>query len=362
MPNPYITTRDFHIDLIEFVAIIFVLLYHSTIDRCDVTSSNDASVHFRYWLRSILSTCVPLFFFANGYLLLNKPWNFQKHIRKTIKIVLLFVVWSALTLYAKMYIDGEYLGIKETIASTLFLKPGWNNHLWFLKVLTIIYVLFPVIRYLYEKRRIFLYFTFICIVSTMGSRLAKDITTFLSSFVPHHSSLNSIDFSFGFLPMQEWHWWAFVFFCVGGLAYNYKSKIMSISSSILNLTALAGILVNSSLLYITGYFYSRNEDKYFDIVWNGYNTLFTLFNVLCIWILCLNMKSESKLIRYISMNTLGIYLIHSIFQFILRPVLLQFSFRGLFVNTMAFAFVTLLLSIMTVWLMRKASWSKWLVS
>ena len=49
-----------------------------------------------------------------------------------------------------------------------------------------------------------------------------------------------------------------------------------------------------------------------DIVWNGYDTIFTFLNVFFIYLLCLNYKKDCKLIKDISINSLGIYFVHGL--------------------------------------------------
>lgn len=357
------TKRDFHIDFIEFFAIAFVLLYHSTLDYYNILEDDNSLHNFRYYLRSILSTCVPLFFFANGFLLLNKKFDLRKHIYKTIKITSLYFVWSALTIFIKMYICGQFLGIKETISSIIFLKLGWNNHLWFLKVLVVIYIIFPIIKYIYDSNRaLFIYFIVICSISTFGCNILSNIASVMVYIIGSHRVFDGYDFTFAFSPMKEWHWWAFVYFCVGGICYQYKNKIVAISAHKRNLLALFAIIVNSFLLYLIGVMYSHLNDKMYDIVWDGYDTIFTFINVISIYILCLNLNRGVKWIQIISINTLGIYLIHGFFIFSMRPILKAIGFSGSFLHTFLFAFFALAASLATTTLIRKIRFIKWLVS
>lgn len=69
------TERYHAIDIIKVLGLLFVILYHSATYQYDWLEDGQALFYFRYYFRTILSTCVPLFFFANGYLLLNKSFN-----------------------------------------------------------------------------------------------------------------------------------------------------------------------------------------------------------------------------------------------------------------------------------------------
>lgn len=70
------------IDVLECLGIVFVVFYHSTLYIYNILESNSAIYDIRYFMRSILSTCVPIFFFTNGYLLLNRKFDLDKHIKK----------------------------------------------------------------------------------------------------------------------------------------------------------------------------------------------------------------------------------------------------------------------------------------
>lgn len=319
--------------------------------------------NFRYYLMSILSTCVPLFFFANGFLLLNKKFDLKKHIYKTLKIVSLYFIWSTLTIFIKMYICGQFLGIKETIYSIIFLKLGWNNHLWFLRVLVVIYIIFPIIKYIYDnQRQLFIYFIVICSISTFGCNVLSNIASALVYTIGAHRVFDGYDFTFSFSPMKEWHWWALVYFCAGGICYQYKNKIATISANKRNLLALFTLILSSFFLYLIGVMYSHLNEKMYDIVWDGYDTIFTFANVISIYILCLNLNKDFKWIRIISINTLGIYLIHGLYIFSMRPTLKAIGFSGSFLHTLLFSIFVLVASLATTTLIRKIRFLKWLVS
>ena len=73
------------------------------------------------------------------------------------------------------------------------------------------------------------------------------------------------------------------------------------------------------LLGVLGYGYSILQKQLWDVVWNGYDTVFTACMVLCLFVLSLNWKRDSVLLRTVSANTLGIYLIHDVLNRILLP-------------------------------------------
>lgn len=130
------------IDLLEVIATLFVLLYHSSLYSCDFLSDASLGRYFLYYSRTILSTCVPLFFFANGYLLFGRDFDLRKHILKMAKLVFITAIWGIITLLLLQIIRHEYFSLKDLLISLWNWKQGWINHLWYMGALVCIYVFF----------------------------------------------------------------------------------------------------------------------------------------------------------------------------------------------------------------------------
>ena len=86
-------------------------------------------------------------------------------------------------------------------------------------------------------------------------------------------------------------------------------------------------------------------------MWNGYDTIFTFFNVIFIYTLCLNYKKEFKLIKTISLNTMGIYLVHNIFTNLFTQHVTD-RMENIGFNTV-FAIIVLLLSLLLSIILKK---------
>ena len=140
-----------HIDILEFIAIFFVILYHSTLYSYDFLMECKFTHYVLYYFRTILSTCVPLFFFANGYLLFGKSFALRKHILKMIKLIALTMIWAIITLIFLQPIKQETLSLVEFIKSIWHWKQGWINHLWYMGALICIYVFFPLLKNAYDN-------------------------------------------------------------------------------------------------------------------------------------------------------------------------------------------------------------------
>ena len=143
-----------HIDLLESIAILFVIIYHGTIYSHDITQEATVSNYLLYFARTILSTCVPLFFFANGYLLFNKPFNLRKHVKKTIRLIALVFIWMVLLMPIYMFVAGEPWRLGTFASNILSMTTAWSmNIFWFIGALICMYILFPALKALFDTNR-----------------------------------------------------------------------------------------------------------------------------------------------------------------------------------------------------------------
>jgi surface polysaccharide O-acyltransferase-like enzyme len=105
------------------------------------------------------------------------------------------------------------------------------------------------------------------------------------------------------------------------------------------------------LLFLYGVIVSKRQNHVWDVVWNGYDSIFTLINVVSIYILSLQYKSKGiigKGIKMIGENSLGIYFLHIIIGSILFPVFLETTFATTFLANIIFAFTVLAFSLLIV--------------
>ena len=102
-----------------------------------------------------------------------------------------------------------------------------------------------------------------------------------------------------------------------------------------------------------------------DIVWNGYDTIFTLINVVALYVISVYYKSVGwigSFIRIIGKNSLGIYFIHIIVGNILQPFYSQLECSTMFLTNIIYAFVILLCSLLFAIILKKIPIMKYLVS
>lgn len=347
-----------YIDLLEFIAIFFVIIYHATNYAYNfIDGTNSAILYIRYFFRTILSTCVPLFFFANGFLLLNQEFNLKKHIVKSVRLVLISFIWGAIDIFLLSCIKNTPFSIKEYINAIWTWKYGWINHLWYMGALICIYVLFPLIKCVYDnQKKVFYYFIIITMIFTFGNKALNLISSIFTYIFWGRNELISINWFNNFNPYREIYGYAFVYFCTGGLIKNYINFI-SCKKKIINLFCVISLISSMLCLFVVGIIISRICGKMWDVVWNGYDTIFTFINVVSIFILTTNYNGNNqyikRLIVLVSTNTLGIYLIHVVYIHALRLYVEKISFLCNILGNIIFAIIVLILSLITTILIKK---------
>ena len=134
--------RYSYLDLLKCIAMYGVVFYHGAIPWLPVLTDTPMS-YVNYFIMAILSMSVPVFFFVNGFLMFGKNFDMKRHIKKTVHILCVAVIWGVLTTVFLMIIRGEYLGIRGLFQTLWQLKANWISHLWFLGILVCIYLIFP---------------------------------------------------------------------------------------------------------------------------------------------------------------------------------------------------------------------------
>lgn len=298
------------LDLLKCMAMYGVIFYHGAIPWLPMLTDTSMS-YINYFIMAVLSISVPLFFFVNGFLMFGKPFDMKKHIKKTVHIVWVVVVWSVLTILVLMIIRGEYLGIKGILQTMWQLKANWISHMWFLGVLVCIYLVFPLLYVVYDNnRKIFVYFTAIGSLMVFGNTLLNEMGTLCTVIIGHPKILENLNFFHMFNPFKDTYSFAFIYFCLGGLACRYKDKMDQwLKKKGIGIAAFS-LIINLCCLFAVGVMYSKFSGSLWDTAWNGQITIFTLAAVMSAFVLTLKYRENHFIIQKISQNTLGIYLIH----------------------------------------------------
>ncbi len=351
-----IRDRYAYIDLLKVLAIVFVLLYHTTNLTYDfLAEENNLLYYLRYYLRTILSTCVPLFFFVNGFLLFSKPLNLKKHIRKSIRLVVLTFVWGIITTLILTVIRGQPMSLQELFVSVWEWQFGWTHHLWYMGALVCLYVFFPLLKTAFDHQQtVFSYFIAITAVLTFGNTALNHAGTIVLQNEHGSSALLAYNWFNMFNPFRDIPGYAFVYFCVGGCAKEFV-KVIQENRQKSNWIASISMLASMGLLCALAVTLAKLSGTLWDIVWCGYDTIFTFVNVVCLFVLCTNYKGKRAkgLISLLSANTLGVYLIHYPYVYWLESYVEKMPFLSNVAGNMLFAAVVLCISLLSALLIKK---------
>lgn len=317
------TQRYDNIDLMECLAMLFVVVYHSTTGKYTLDSLSAGASYVTYLLRSALSTCVPLFFFANGFLLFNRPFHLKKHMVKTLRLTLLTLLWGVITLLLLMPIEGEYLSASEfwTAMWQWHWKHQWINHLWYMGALVGIYLAFPLLKVVFDSsKKVYTYGLAVCALLTFGNVALCMAATLLNCWLRGGKTYIAVNLFNMFNPLRGVRAYTLAYFCLGGLVGSRRAELEKKIRTCRYLRPACAVLalVCATLgLGLWGVFVSRLTGGIWDVVWDGYDTVFTLVNVMAIYVLSVRYKNTGSLlnrwVKTISCNTLGIYFMHEIF-------------------------------------------------
>lgn len=360
-----IKKRFAHVDLLKCLAIYFVLIFHGTLYNFAIWKNAPMLHVLRLFSRTILSTCVPLFFFVNGYLLLPKKLDLKRHTLRTGKLMLQTCFWMVFLRLILQPFYGEYYTWEQLKEICWQLKNGWNNQLWFLEVLIGIYLLFPLLKGAWDAGwKNFCWFAAVTALLVFGNDLTNMGMTLFNLFVKKEFYLyqNSLPVFYNFNPFNWKFLMGLAYFCLGGVAYLMEERLLRLPGKWRNAAAVVGMALCCFMLGMIGWRFTLYCKELWDVVWNGYSTVFTLGNVLALYVLSLNLKREIPLVRLISANTLGIYLIHDLIHKCLSGYATQFAFLRTVTGTMVYAAALLLISLGICLVLKKIPLIKYLIT
>lgn len=210
-----------------------------------------------------------------------------------------------------------------------------------------------------NQKKIFYFFTIAAAVFTFGNTLlAYGGSLFIDLFF-NETIISRRNIFNMFNPFRGIYGYSFVYFCVGGIAREKENIIINAKHRIG--ISFSCILVSCLLLFGLGVFFSNTKGKLWDVVWNGYDTIFTFINVICIYALCLGYNGKLPIIKIISCNTLGIYFIHNIIIRLTKEYVIQIPGVHTVVGNIAYACVVIILCLSITLIIKKIPVLKHLV-
>lgn len=305
--------RIYSLDLLKFIAIILVILYHSYYGD---------NIIYSNILFPIYSIGVPLFFMTNGALLFNKQLNVKKHYKKIANIFLLTLIWTIIIISIISIFTDEILSFKEKLKIAWFGDSKYVvNQYWFLKALIIIYLFFPILKRAFDSDKfsiiIFLGIITILVVGYNFLYLSHQIYNFIlnkpiniegKEYIPWYNFCKDYKPSF-----------SFIYFILGGVFFYFNKKLKTLQLIIPFFLAFFTAIIIAFLLNI--------NVPLWDPCFDGYPSLMTLVMTTTIFLSIYHIKLKSLpfIIESISKNTLGIYLVHGIIIYFTKPVVSSYG-------------------------------------
>jgi surface polysaccharide O-acyltransferase-like enzyme len=160
------------LDMIKIIACFLVVVLHTC-------NTNDIHVNISSILYYSGVVAIPLFFMTNGYLLFGKTKKDKWYSYKKIgRILLLCIILNSVLCVLYFLTKHRFLNPLLTSILSLFFQKGYLWHFWFFGALILIYLLFPLLDYLYlRKRKYFLS----CAVFLLCAQIVVDILNIYSS-------------------------------------------------------------------------------------------------------------------------------------------------------------------------------------
>ena len=303
--------RIAYIDLAETIATLLAVVYHSSFCSYYVLQEPGIETLLNYYFRGFLTCGVCMFLTVHGFLMFQKPLDLKRHLLKTLRYAGIALFWGVVAQLVTNQIVGAPFQLKAFLKGMFTWRDG-TIHLWYMGALVIIYLAFPVLKYLFDhNRKLFHYVVAVLAIMSFGNKAIAICATFAAGVLGkyHHWVIYENWFSM-FNPVPGIPAFTLVYFCLGAylqdiIEWTKKLRRRNLLVALVTLGAAAVHTVCFLLLWkILGRFHCP--------VWNGFETLTGLLMTFGILILCSNYQGKIgwKLFRLISVNSLGIYLLH----------------------------------------------------
>lgn len=280
------------IDFLRFLAILAVILIHTTTRTLEWAGYDLARFPVTLFLNQLARFAVPLFFIISGFLLeLNAPekFNFMLYYKKRVsRIFLPYLFWSAIY-YLFIYNQNHDNFIR------VILTGNASYQLYFIPTLCIFYLLFPFLHKIYR------YLTSLPVLTILG--ISQIYLMERDYFVRQFSFADPIRILL----------LAYFFFIVGMAAAGHKEKILAVTGKIKYLLLFLLPLI---IYYIFQEGYTRYFQTYnilaFYSQWRPDVLIYTIVLGAVLFYVYEKKKIHSKLVANLSGLSFFVFFIHVI--------------------------------------------------
>lgn len=310
-----------NIDLLKTIAIIMVIILHSSVLNTDFIKTPGISSVAQYALR-IISEGVAIFILVNGFLLMNKTnFDLKTHLKKILKIFIILIIWSVILVVSSKVIWEQNVTILDIIKNifTTDINNSYTGVLWFLQSLIALYLIYPVLKNLHDtNKKVYNYLFIVLIINT----ILVNALGLISNLIQTKIQFNGINIftsylsKFQILSNRNF----LIFFMIGGYLFENKEKFedkkIRIKWAIIGIAAWLVAIIYAVVI-------SNLQNKVYSSNFN-YESIFILLSVIGMFAITFKYKNNdkwyNKLISCIGKNSLGIYLIHMIITRIINQI------------------------------------------
>lgn len=330
-------TKSFDwIDNLRAIACFLVVLLHVSgpwVQGGNVYAINYQSTDWTFitFLHSLSRFCVPVFIMISGALLLSKKVNYKTlYSNRLAKVLRPFVFWTvSYLLLFLMYSISK--GEKYTISTLLdYIKNallyGAAYHLWYMYLILALYFVLPIFSDLSSK---------FSKVQVQLFLIAWFLILLFAQVFPANNILHYTRLLIGY----------FGYFILG-----YYLKEFRIKANTQGIISFMFIVVGLLATFLPVYYYAiKNAEVQYS--WFYYLNTNVILLSIGVFMFFQNLDFKSNVLRFVSTYSFGVYLIHLIFIMILNK--LWSHFYSLSISVLLFTFVCFLMSLGSVYLLKK---------
>lgn len=265
-------------------------------------------------------------------------------------------MWGIITLLILSPIKGNSYSILGFAKALWTWEIGTINHLWFLQALVCVYILYPLIKEVYdiEDKKVLNYILVLIFIFTFGNVLLNMGANIVESILGvNYITSNGFNFFNNFNVFRGFYAYSLVYFIAGALLLEKLRNDMKINVKQIIIIFIIGM----STLFLYGIIMSNSNKEIYDTVWNGYDTIMTLLVCISIFILSYVAKNKldkvSSIIQLIGENTLGIYFIHRMVGSVLKPYYITLTFSTSILSNLIFGIIVMIISLMITLILKR---------
>ena len=268
-------SRNSSIELLRIISIIMILFLHINKDMMfvnDFQMSMLSSV-IMFITESLSIVAVNCFILITGYFSVNSD-TFK--IRKAVNLVAITSFYGIAIYFVLVAFGAESFGIKQLIKCAL---PYFFDKVWFINIYIVLYLFIPFINKALKALSIKGY-TILLILLLL-------IFSVWPTFIPN-PPYNDYGYSIVSFVM---------IYCIGGYLKLHFNKKVNCA------VWLAGYVILSAVTCVLLKFRGTH--------WIDYNSVFVVLASVCLFMFFASFNFSSKIINYISLSVLSVFIIHA---------------------------------------------------